>query len=505
MPPKRVTSVPFNYTPFPVHVPFHQTRAREKAAIGAVGSGKTIALCADAILLALEQPGSRILVSRQTVPSLRDTTEYEFLSLLQHIPEEFQETQKHSLYDLCDITRSGGHTDRIVFPTGSEVLFRSLDDWRKLMSLNLAAFYVDEASEIDVESYLGLLTRIRQKFPTEMAQKAYPGCRITRQLAAICMNPNGHDWAWEYFVHGPEQLRESGDPLKAEVANNRRYFRSTSFDNPTLYDDDGQPNAYLKSLLTMPDVWVRRYVMCEFDAFAGQIYEFSHQTHVHEHFEPPRDWERAMGLDWGLRNPTAVVWWARKPGTTKWYQYREWQSYDPMDQAARESYVTLTVHEVAAIIKSIEKGEKIRWRLADPAIQQRQSDGGKSIDYWFGHYGLHFQFGMKDYTSRIQSLNQMFHRRELSVSTLCPMTQISVQQYRWADISTKRDTDAPERPHKKHDHLVNAMEYLATHFMTPRPVKEEPEEYNFSKDIQQTIKRQIMRKARFRPRPPVYA
>lgn len=501
MPPK-VTGIEFNYEPFPIHVPFHKTTAREKAAIGAVGSGKTIALCADAILLGLEQPGSRILIARQTVPSLRDTTEYEFLSLMQSIPDELRETGRKvtTLYDVADISRSGGHTDKIVLHNGTEYLFRSLDDWRKLMSLNLAAFYIDEASEIDVESYLGLLTRIRQKFPTELAQRRVPGCKITRQQAAICMNPNGHDWAWEYFVHGPDQLRQSGEPDKIRVANNRRYFRSTSFDNPTLYDADGSPNAYLQSLLTMPDVWVRRYVLCEFDAFAGQIYEFSTEFHVHEHFDPPKDWERAMGLDWGLRNPTAIVWWARKPGTDKWHQYREWQSYDPMDQGQRDSHVTMTVHEVASVILSLEKGEKIKYRVADPAIRQRQSDSGESVAYWFSKYGLHFEFGMKNFPDRINALNQMLHRRELSISTSNPMTQIAIQQYRWADVSTRRDADAPERPLKKHDHLVNACEYLATHFMTGAPVPADTEPPTFQQEIIDQIRKQVRRNHRSRRR-----
>lgn len=456
--------VAFNYTPFPVHVPFHQTSAREKAAIGAVGSGKTIALCADAILLGLQQPGSRILIARQTVPSLRDTTEHEFLSLLNSVPEELEGVQKKTLYDLCEVRRSGGHVDRLMLPNGSEYLFRSLDDWRKLMSLNIAAFYIDEASEIAVESYLGLMTRIRQTEPTQQAQRM--GYRtIERRLAAICMNPNGHDWAWEYFVNGPEQLRATGEEKAIAAANNRRYFRSTSFDNPTLYNPDGTPGDFLQSLLTMPEIWVRRYVLSEFDAFEGQIYEFGHEQHVYTHFDPPQDWDRAMSLDWGLRNPTAIIWAARDPKTNVWHVYREWQSYDQMNQMSRESRITPTVHEVAATIRSLERGEKIRWRIIDPSSHKREADSGKSVHYWLSHYGLVFQNGIQDYSSRINSLGQMLKQRQIVFSTEVPQTTIAIQQYRWSDVAAKRDTNAPERPHKHNDHLVNAVEYLATIFV----------------------------------------
>ena len=57
-----MSTIYFDYKPLAIHESFHRTAVREKALIGAVGSGKTIALCADAVLLALTQPGSRIIV-----------------------------------------------------------------------------------------------------------------------------------------------------------------------------------------------------------------------------------------------------------------------------------------------------------------------------------------------------------------------------------------------------------------------------------------------------------
>jgi len=452
-----LSEVHFAYTPFDIHLPFHLTSAREKAAIGAVGSGKTIALCADAISLALTQPGSRIMVARQSVPSLRDTTETEFVNLLSMRPDDVEEGT--TLWDLCDSRRQAGHIDRIMFPNGSEVMFRSLDDWRKHMSLNLAAVYIDEASEVSVDAFNGLKTRLRQQQPTAEARELghkWDKSNV-RQLIALATNPNGHDWIWERFVNNPPE--------------GTRHFRSTSFDNPTLYDDSGQPSNYLQSLLGMPEIWVRRYVLCEFDAFEGQILEFSPENHVISHFEPPKDWERAMGLDWGLRNPTAVVWWARKPGSTRWVQYREWQTYDPTDAQSRESYQTMSVHDVAKTIKLLEQGENIKYRAADPAIRNRMGESMKSIQYWFSEHGLHFQLGSKDYSSRINALNQLLVRGDLVLSDQCPMTSVAFQQYRWASINVQRETDGAERPRKKDDHLVDAAQYIATLFYGNQPVQ----------------------------------
>ncbi len=482
------------YTPFPIHIPFHTTRAREKAAIGAVGSGKTIALCADALTFGLEQPGSRILIGRWTVPALRDTTEYEFINLISTLPEDQEGTGAKTLFDLIQendgIRREAGHIRELRLPNGTVFLFRSLDNWTRLMSYNLAAIYIDEASEIPVQCYLDLYSRLRQQEPTAPAKKRgvkWDRAHI-RQVMALACNPNGHDWIWEYFV-------DDGNP-------NRRYYRSTSFDNPTFFID-GKPNAYLRSMLTMPELWVKRYVMCEFDTFEGQIYSFDPAEHVVQSFTPPRDWERAMGFDWGLRAPACAVWWCREPGTKKWIQYREWLSHDPFNRRDRESAVVLPADAVARAIVALENGEYIKWRAADPQIKHRSASDGKSVEYILGQHGLFFQMGAKDYATRIACMQALIINHEWAVTTDCPTTIMMTEQYRWAKIRTTRQTDGPERPHKKDDHAVDANQYLATIFSQvgmPLPAEDpRTQEELFTASIWDVINAQMARKGKNRP------
>jgi PBSX family phage terminase large subunit len=479
--------IQLHYDPFPVHEPFHRSNAREKALIGAVGSGKTYALVAEAAILALTQPGSRILVCRATVPALRDTTEYEFVRLLNTVPDELDGVQHSTLYDLCELRREAGHLRQINFPNGSEVLFRALDDWKKIMSFNLAAVFIDEASEINAETYNGLLTRLRQQEPTPQAKRM--GTRwdpaTVRQQMCVATNPNGHDWVYQYFV--------------ANDHPDRRYWRSTSFDNPTLFDAEGNPNAYVRSLLSMPEVWIKRYVMCEFNDFEGQILAFRPEEHVVDHFTPPPDWERAMGIDWGIRSPTAAVWWARPRGTTQWYQYREWLSHNPMDPNDYRLAEHVTVHTVAQQLRAIEKGERIRWRACDPSMDRRQADSGKSLLYWFGTYGYYFTKGVKDYDSRINALNTLLINNDLRISQECNWTTTQMQQYHWSKINMRRDTDAPTKPHKKDDHLVDASEYLATIFMFGDPAPTTAPEPTWDDYIRNKVHDQARRQSTPRP------
>src|SRR5215207_686806 len=118
--------VTFGGSPIPVHVPFHQSRAPERCLFGAFGSGKTYALVDEAIAWCLEQPGIRGCIARKTVTALQDTTEPTFF---ERLPPELRAQGS--------TTRRGGHYERFVFPNGSEILFRGVDDWNKWRSLNL--------------------------------------------------------------------------------------------------------------------------------------------------------------------------------------------------------------------------------------------------------------------------------------------------------------------------------------------------------------------------------
>lgn len=445
------------YKPLDIHVGFHETAASEKLLLGAVGSGKTIALCADAISFGMKYPGCRILIARQTIPALKVTTEYETYNLLASKPDGVYE----SLWDHCDHRKTSGHFDYIMLPNGSILYFRALDEWTKHMGLNLSRVYIDEANEISEDAYHGLGTRTRQVQPTnqaveiarEQGYKLQPIPQIARGMA-LASNPNGRNWIWHHFIN-PDTLAGVNKENKLPV---RRAFRSTSFDNKWL------PEDFLDQLMRMPPRWVKRFVLCLDEEFSGMIYDFN-QSHMVPYFEPPPNWERAMGFDPGLRNPAAMVWWARDPRTNTWYAYREWQSYDQADQKAKDLAETPTTDLFIKTIKNLETDEEITLRAADPTISNKQANDGKSIRYHMEMSGINFELGSRDYMSRIQALGKMLDTGELKIMTSCPIFGRQLEQYKWAErASTKIITDEPEKPHKYDDHIVDAAQYLSTQF-----------------------------------------
>jgi PBSX family phage terminase large subunit len=479
------------YTPFPIHTPFHLSTKREKGLFGAVGSGKTIALCAEAIKFGLEMPGSRNGIIRKTVTSLRDSTEDEFIALLSTPPDEDDDDETNAtLLDFCEIRRGNNHIDRLWLPNKSLYLMRGLDDRRKIMSFNFASIYVDEANEINEDDYVFLTTRLRQTAPLPAARRMGAKWPIARQQICVATNPDGHNWAWEYYINRPTKAR--------------RYFESTSFDNPTLYNPDGTLSEYLISLLNMPPLYIRRFVLCQHDAFSGQILDFDSELNVHDPFEPPASWDRGMGMDWGIRNPCAIGWWARDPKDKRWYKYREWQTYDPTDPMQRDMHKSWPVYRIAETIRQLEGNEHIKWRVAGPDVFRRHPTGeeqdNKTVAQFFAERGLYFTPGAEGYTHRINALNTQLASRVASIGRNLEQTHKAYQQYRWEDLVVARaDRDQPERPRKKDDHLVDADQYFFTTFTDSyMATVEAPKPMTYEESVRQMIRNQVKQRARQR-------
>jgi len=459
-------NIVFDYKPLEVHKPFHVCLEREAVMFGGYGSGKSYALCAEAIAFMFEQPGSEILVCRKTIPSLRDTTEAIFMGLL---PPAFL-TQ-------CDVRRSGGHNQEIVFPNGSTAKFRGLDDWMKLKSLNLAGIFFDEVDELDEETYVGLLSRVRQRQPTPKA-RGFGATAIERRIVRAASNPAGHNWVWKRFV-SPEALDHCA------------FFTSSSLDNPYL------PLDYLESMLAMPDPWVRRYVLCSFDDFAGQIYpEWTYDSHVIQPYRAgyPRGHAFWMGMDPGTADPTAAVWAVYD------------SSRDALVAIAEYEYASLAAVEHANAWKSLEAAKSIRppvRRVADPTIRTRDRGTNNALSDQYLRLGLNFEEGPKVVNQRLPMLGQLIHQKRWLATEECPRLIERIAQYSWKDLTPQqRERGEEQKPNKKDAHLVDAAQYIASRYIaSPKIAPVEPahtpaeeaelDRQEWLKSIQKSIRKQI--------------
>jgi phage terminase large subunit len=157
----------------------------EVAWIGGVGGGKTVGLCAKAIMAMLRYPGSRVILARQTYDELIKTTKQTFFRVAEPLklaglvekPKNWDPKEQTNVFRLSN---------------GAELEFSNLEDQTKFRNVEATWVGVDQAEENDVEFMMFLKSRIRQTFRQSTVPPA------GRQFCLIA-NDEGHNWIWKRY------------------------------------------------------------------------------------------------------------------------------------------------------------------------------------------------------------------------------------------------------------------------------------------------------------------
>lgn len=227
----------------PHQVQFVDAEEQYVGLFGGVGNGKTYVACIKTISLATKYPNNLVLVGRQTYPELRDSTREVFLSALADFypPEAYTFNKAEN---------------SIVFWNKSQVIFRHLDQWKNLLSMNLGGFYIDQAEEVDEDAFLTLQSRLRRQ-------------NIPELKGLVTGNPNGYNWV--YFKFGMDQ---AGGSSNWRYGDNYRMITA-----PTLANAANLPANYIDQLKeSYSPEWFARYVAGSWDAFEGQIFDLTKIT-----------------------------------------------------------------------------------------------------------------------------------------------------------------------------------------------------------------------------------
>lgn len=425
--------------PLPVHIPFHDSTANVKCAIGGVGSGKSRALCMEAHRFALAQPGSDMILTRESIPTLRRSTEVEYF-----------EAMPPGLREACDIKRLGGHVDTVTYPNGSRLQLLGLDDWNKYKSMNLAWIGIDEASEQTQTNFEGILTRMRQ--PRPLGDVRLPRGQKMRHQCVLASNPAGQDWLWSQFVNKSSRRGDSSIHL------------STPMDNPYLSPE------YLELLMQMPPPAIRRFVFCQFDAAAGRIYEeWGWDSHVVP-IAAPGIYGRAVwqGMDPGTLSPTAAVWCELDRANGRLVAVAEYQ------EPGR------SVPEHVAAWRRMEAAmapARVIRRIADPAISKRDAGTNMELADIYARNGYSFSKGPVAEATRIDAMAALIATRQFVCTEATPLLFDQINNARWQDqVPRLRDLgEFQEKRRKGNDHVHDASQYIATQYAAPLKAKAEVE------------------------------
>lgn len=229
------------YVPLPSQARFHRSTARFKGFSGPIGSGKSQALCQEAIKLGYLNPGRTGLLGAPTYPMLRDATQATLIEILVHnrIPYELNKAE-----------------NVLVFKdTGSKVLFRAVEEFERLRGTNLAWFGLDELTYTQEEAWVVLEGRLRDP-------------EAKRLCGFAVWTPKGYDWVYRRFV--------------AERVDGYEVIFAEPFENRYLLARI--PDFYDRLRRSYDPSFYRQEVLGEYlDLYGSRVYhEFRRSEHVRE-------------------------------------------------------------------------------------------------------------------------------------------------------------------------------------------------------------------------------
>jgi hypothetical protein len=235
------------------------------------GAGKTRALCAKTLTLAIANQGFVGCVMEPTGPLIRDIWQTDFESFLEQ-------------YDIPYTFRASPLPEYVLHLPGGDtkILCRSFENWSRIIGLNLAWVLADEIDTVT----------------PAIAEKAFPKIlgRLrsgnVRQFGAAS-TPEGFRWMWNTF--GTEEAQQRPD---------RKLIRMRSADNPHL------PQDFIERLQANYDPsLLQAYLEGQFcNLTTGQVYDrFDRTKHVTTDIPDVSNEPLRIGVDFNIGNMSAVI------------------------------------------------------------------------------------------------------------------------------------------------------------------------------------------------------
>ena len=426
----------------PAQVGFiNDTSHRHVAFVGGLGSGKTWSGAIKTILYAMRYQKCLMLVAAPTYRQLRDSTMREFFKLL---PNEMVQNYNKSEYELS-------------LKNGTEILFRSLENYDSIRGIEFAYIWIDEANLISHKAWQVTVGRLRQPgFP---------------HVCCVTTTPRGRtdNWLYSEFVT---------KPLKNKKLSRNTYHARTR-DNVQNVGE-----GYIYDLeVTYTGDFAKQELLGEFvDIIEGRVYpEFERQYHV-DYFGENIIFQPHLPLygfwDYGIGDAGAL-WLAQ---TIDMPEHDSIPYKDPNDSEGPWIERKVPSGPGMVLIDLItEDGENVdywietakmiddRWKpvdthYGDPAGEQRSQVTGKSMAQHLREAGIFVRSKVFPSDEGRKMITKLLVERRLFVSSECQAGISSFSNYHWPlDPDGKRRIGSKHPVHDWSSHPMDALRYGVTH------------------------------------------
>ena len=330
-----------------------ESHAPVKIAGGTYDAGKTFGLCAYMDVLARWYPGSRMTFIHRSLNRVYRNIVPTYEKYLGYKPTSRDDPNPTA------VMRFGGERPEFFeYSNGTRIYMNGLDKPQNLLSDFFDAGFVNQAELVPFEAWDELTARVSER----------AGTMPKAMLLGDCNPSVPHHWIRQQTKDG-------------KLA----YFKMSFLDNPAIVDQDAEAlSAFKRDFLNSPDpvlldrimdlftasglrrveklknlegLRFKRGFLGEWASGEGLVFDgFDPETHIVDKTIMP-NWTRYLSVDWGFRNPSSVIWWAR--------------SHDDRLYAYKEIYKTgLTKPDLIQLIqKNCDRDDKFRHVAVDSADQ----------------------------------------------------------------------------------------------------------------------------------------
>ena len=329
--PPRITYNPDGFRPHGQMRDLFKSHANIKIAGGTYDAGKTYSCVAYIDQLARNYPGARLTFVHRSLKRVYKNIVPTYEKYLGFRPKSRADPNP------TPITRYGGeHPDFFEYWNGSRIYMNGLDKPQNLLSDFFDAAFVNQAELVSFDTWDELTARVSERAGTLPIAFLLGDCNPS--------TPN----------HWIRQQTKTG-----KLA----YFEMTFRDNPEIYNQQTgelteKGKRRVQRLQNLEGLRYKRGYEGKWVSGEGLVFDaFLPEVHVIDNFTVSTKWERYISIDWGFRNPSCCIWWARSP--------------DDRIYAYKEIYRTkLTKPDFIRLIKAnCDASDRIRYAAVDSADQ----------------------------------------------------------------------------------------------------------------------------------------
>ena len=373
---------------------------REKQAIicdGAVRSGKTLCTGLSFFCWAMRSfNGRNFALCGKTIQSVRRNLLEELLPLLENMGFRCEQKASRNLLEV----RLGGRRNTVYLFGGRDESSAAL-----IQGMTLAGALLDEVALM----------------PRSFVEQTVARCSVTGSKLWFSCNPESPaHWFYREWIGKAEEKKA----LRLQF---------------TMEDNPGLSEEVLERYKTMfQGTFYRRFVLGEWVAAEGLIYDFFDESFVGEAPEGLSEWH--ISCDYGTLNPTSMGLWGRKDGI--WYRVKEFY-YDARAQRRQK-----TDEEYADELARLAGGRDVRAVVIDPSAA--------SFCETLRRRGWRVRKADNQVLSGIRTTARLLKERKLVICRECEDAVREFALYRWEEQG-----DGQDRVRKEDDHAMDEIRYFA--------------------------------------------